>query len=246
MGVPTVDTGEVVTQAIEAVGTIAAAYASYKMLEVAKDNYNLWKEQRDYYFNTFQIRVEVPLAAEVFAVPVKALDYSAQVATIYDTQTGALGGQAGDIGGWWDRHAAMYNTVRGPITELVPDIARLQTDWANYLFRYEEHTTDMMNDIRWERRIAVHNIGIKQATAISAALATSFNAYENAIDGVGDQFATLANGAAAYSGYKKGISDERDNFAHFGYRQNESRPVVPNFVQLPQYQQPLPAKEYRG
>lgn len=222
MGVPTVNSVEIATQIIEAVGTIVSAYASVKLLEVAKDNYNLWNDQREYYFTIFQQGVEVPLAAEIFAVPVRALDYAAQVATISDVDTGAFGGDAGDIGGWLDRHASMYNTVRSPyITELAPDTARLKSDWGNYLFRYEEHATDVFNDIRWDRRLAVHNIGIKKQTAVSASLATGFKAYEDAIDGVGDQFATLANGAAAYAGYKQGRSDVESDFTQYGYRKNK-------------------------
>lgn len=225
MAAANIDVVEIATQVIEAVGTIVSAYASFKLLEVARDNYELWRDQREYYYNTFQQGVEKPLAAEVFATPVRALDYGAQTATVHDAQTGPLGGQAGDIGGWWDRHAAMYNTVRDPtITELPVDLAAMQSDWTNYLFRYEEHFNDVLNDIRWERRLAVHNVGVKQGTAISSALATSFSAYEEAIGSVGDQFATLANGAAAYAGYRKGQADTADNFTEYGYRRNVSKP----------------------
>lgn len=246
-----VDVVEIATQAIEAVGTVVSAYASVKLLEVAKGNYDLWKEQRDYYNTTFQLGVEAPLAAEVFAIPIRALDYSAQAGTIYNAQTGPLGGRAGDIGGWWDRHAAMYNTTRdATITELVPDTARLQSDWANYLFRFEEHTTDVMNDIRWDRRLVVHNVGIKQGTAISAALATSFSIYERAIDGMGDQFASLANGAAAYAGYRKGMSDVNAEFTHYGYQQGlvgTTRDInSDSYKNDMSYKNAQTAKEWRG
>lgn len=219
------DVVEIATQIIEAVGTIVSAYASYKLLQVARDNYDLWKEQREYYYNTFQFGVEAPLALEVFAEPRKMLDYVGQAGTLYATETGPFGGLSGDIGGWWDRHAAMYSVKRdSEITELAPDTSRLQSDWANFLFRFEEHTTDVMNDIRWERRMAVHNIGIKQGTAVSAALATGFNAYESAIGGIGDQFAALANGAAAYSGYRRGMADTNADFQEYGYRHNQVKP----------------------
>lgn len=218
-----VDVVEIATQAVEAVATVVSAYSSFELLEVARDNYELWRDQREYYYSVFQNGLEAPLALEVFNTPVDTLDYSGQAATIYDASTGVLGGQAGDIGGWWDRHAAMYSTVRDAIiTELNPDIARLRSDWANYLFRYEEHTVDVHNDIRWDRRLALHNVGIKQGTAVSAALSTAFNVYEEASDGLADQFATIANGAAAYAGYRRGRADTSDDFNAYGYRQNKS------------------------
>jgi hypothetical protein len=232
MATATVDSVEIATQAIEAVGTIVSAYASVKMLEVAKDNYELWQDQRDYYFDTFYKGVEVPLAAYVFGIPRRELDYSAQTGTIHDSNTGPFGGAAGDIGGWWDRHAKMYNATRdAEITELDPDFARLQSDWGNYLFRYEEHAVDIFNDIRWDRRLSIHNVGIKQGTAISAALSTAFNKYEDAINSAGDQFATLANGAASYAGYRRGMADTADDFTQYGYRKNEpAKPVVKDWV----------------
>lgn len=220
MAAANVDVVEIATQVVEAVGTVVSAYASIKLLRVARKNYELWRDQRRYYFDTFQQGVELPLSVEVFGMPITALDYSAQAGTIYDPNTGPFGGRSGDIGGWWDRHASMYNTTRAAITELDPDTARLRTDWANYLFRFEEHTVDVMNDIRWDRRLAVHNVGIKQGTAISSALATSFSVYENAIDSMGDQFATLANGAAAYAGYRRGMADTNADFISYGYRNN--------------------------
>lgn len=229
MATATFDVVEIATQVIEAVGTIVSAYASYKLLEVAEDNYELWAEQKEYYYNTFQYGVEKPLAAEIFAVPRKALDYVGQVGSVYDSETGPLGGSAGDAGGWWDRHASMYNTTRDAhITEAAPDLARLQSDWANYLFRYEEHYTDVLNDIRWERRIAVHNIGIKQGSAVSGALSTAFTAYEDAMNDTADQFAAVANGAAKYAGYRKGQSDTYDSFRQNIYTDNSIRAPRPN------------------
>lgn len=222
MAAANIDVVEIATQVVEAIGTIVSAYASFKLLEVARDNYNLWKEQREYYYNTFQYGVEKPLAAEIFAVGVRQLDYSQQAATIYDANTGPLGGDAGDSAAWLNRHAAMYNTLADQdITEAPVDLARLKSDWANYLFRFEEHDVDVFNDVRWGRRIAIHNIGIKQGTAISSALATSFSAYEDSMNDTADQFAQIANGAAAYAGYRRGMTDTYDDFSHYGYRQNK-------------------------
>jgi len=213
MAAATFDVVEIATQVVEAIGTIASAMSSAALLEVAEDNYDLYRQQKDYYNSTFQMGVEAPLVAEVMAMPRLMLDYSAQAATVYNASTGPFGGQVGDAGGWWDRHAAMYNTVRNAhITEYDADMSRLRSDWANYLFRFEEHNTDILNDIRWNRRLALHNVGIKQGTSISAALSTAFSGYEDAMNDSADQFATFANGAASYAGYRKGMSDTNSTF----------------------------------
>jgi len=221
MAAATIDTVEIATQAAEAAGALGSVYTGFKLLKVARDYYDLYKQQRDFYYATFQNAVEAPLAVETFGVPIKQLDHTAQAATIYDANTGPLGGQSGDIGGWWDRHAAMYHTVRDDIiTALVPDTARLQTDWANYLFRFEEHYVDVFNDIRFNRRLGVHNIGLKQGAYVSAALSTSFSNYEDMLDGTADALSATANGAAMYAGYRRGLTDTYDDFLQYGYRRN--------------------------
>lgn len=230
MAAATIDTVEIATQAAEAAGALGSVYTGYKLLSVARDYYKLYQQQRDFYYSTFQNGVEAPLAVETFNVPIKQLDHTAQAATIYDTATGPLGGQSGDIGGWWDRHAAMYHTQRDDIiTSLPADLARLQSDWANYLFRFEEHYVDVFNDIRFNRRLGVHNIGLKQGSYISAALSTGFSNYEDMLDGTADALSATANGASMYAGYRKGLTDTYDNFASYTYRQNvtpEYRPDI--------------------
>lgn len=221
MAAANVDVVEIATQVAEAAGALGSLYTGFKLLVVARNYYSLYKQQRDFYYSTFQYGVEAPLAAETFAVPVLRLDYSAQAGTIYDSATGPFGGESGDIGGWWDRHAAMYNTVRDPYnTELVPDTAALQSDWANYLFRFEEHYNDVMNDIRFTRRLGIHNIGLKQGSYIGAALGTSFSNYEDMLDGTADALSATANGATMYAGYRKGLTDTYDDFVRNSYRNN--------------------------
>lgn len=226
MAAATIDVVEMATQVAEAAGALGSVYTGFKLLEVARDYYDLYREQRDFYYNTFQNGVEGPLASEVFAIPVTQLDHTTQAATIYDTQTGPLGGRAGDIGGWWDRHAEMYHTTRDDsITELAPDTARLQSDWANYLFRFEEHYVDVLNDIRWNKRIGIHNIGLKQGAYVSSALSTSFSNYEDMLDGTADAMSAMGNGAAMYAGYRKGLTDTYDDYLRVDYRRNVNPPT---------------------
>lgn len=230
------DATEIATQIIEAAAGLANAYAAFEMLAVSRDYYDLYAHQKAFYYAVFQNGVEAPLAAQLFGVPFHALDYAGQAATINDPQTGAFGGNAGDIGAWWMRHANMYNAIPDPyITELLPDITLLKSDWGNYLFRYEEHFKDILDDIRWNGRLAMHNIGLKQNTAVSAALATGFGKYEDEIDDTADVFSAMGNGAAAYAGYRRRQADVAEQFTAYGVRQNSQTPAdsAPARMRLP-------------
>lgn len=208
------DLTELATQVLEAAAGLGSMYSESKMLGVARDYYRLYDRQKQFYYNTFQNGLEAPLAREVFAIPYLRLDYGKQIDTLINRESGVFGGSSTDAMGWWARHGNMYNspTDSSRFGDMEADMARLKSDWANYLFRFEEHYNDTMNDIRWNKRLAVHNIGIKQGTAVAAALATSFSAYEDAMSRTGDMLATMANGAAQYAGYRRGQADTNDTY----------------------------------
>jgi hypothetical protein len=235
MAAATFDVVEIATQAAEAAGALGSVFTGFQLLSVAKDYYQLYAQQRYFYQVVFQYGVEAPLIDEVMSIPSRRYDYNAQLLTVFDDLTGPLAGfdmdtfeshnpnVSGDTGGWWTRRAQMYYADKDPIITALPaDRARLESDWANYLFRFEEHYTDIMNDIRFNKRLGVHNIGLKQGAYVSAALSTSFGNYEDALDGTADSLSATANGAAAYSGYRQGRSDTNDAFNATTYRQNSA------------------------
>lgn len=235
MAAATFDVVEIATQAAEAAGALGSVFTGFQLLSVAQDYFNLYAEQRYFYQVVFEYGVEAPLIDEVMSVIPRQLDYSAQVDTVFDPLTGPLAGFdhydyegtnpniSGDTGGWLTRHAQMYSTNQDPIITSMPaDRIRIESDWANYLFRFEEHYTDIMNDIRFNRRLGVHNIGLKQGAYVSAALSTAFGNYEDALDGTADALSATGNGAAAFSGYRQGRSDANDAFNSTTYRQNSA------------------------
>lgn len=221
------DLTEIATQAAEAAAGIAGVVSGYKQVELARDYYNLYREQREFYYTTFQTGVEAPLANEVAAIPIRALDYAGTAGAAYDPVTGPLGGESTDALGWWTRHAGAYNTPIDPhlLRTLDADLAKIKSDWTNYLFRFEEHFTDTQNDIRWKKRMMLHNFGIKQGTAIAGALDSSLGEYQEQIADFGNMLATYGNGAARYVGYKKGLADTADDFDAVGFD-----PPLPNAV----------------
>lgn len=208
------DLTEIFTQVAEAAAGIGSLIAGFKTVSLARKYYDLYREQRDYYYNTFQNGVELPLVNDIYNIPIYLKDYAGRAGTIYDPVTGPFGGQSGNIENWLARHAKMYATTADEkITELEPDKARLQSDWTNYLFRFEEVWADTRNDIRWGQRLMVHNIGLKQGTAVTSSLNSSLGEYQDHLRDLSSQLATYGNGIAKYAGYKKGLSDTSDDFA---------------------------------
>lgn len=207
------DETEVITQGIEAAAGIASILQSFKTVQIAQNYYNLYAAQRQFYFNTFQNGVELPLLGLLATDLPYTLDYGGRINTATNVSTGVFGGSASDVSGWWSRHAGMYGTTtEARITEIATDVPRVESDWANYLFRFEEYWYDIRNDQRWYKRMAVHNIGIKQGSAIVPALHYGLTNLTNQMGDMADQLATYGNGAAKYAGYKRGLADVDDAF----------------------------------
>jgi hypothetical protein len=229
----TTDLTEILTQVAEAAAGIAGILTGFKLLDLSKKYFRLYEQQREYYYNTFQAGLEAPLADEVYDDPKPVLDYAARVGTAYDVATGPFGGQATDVRGWWKRHANAYGAIPDArlSDELVLDEARVKTDWTNYLFRFEETYYDVRLDIRWKKRVSLHNIGIKQGTAVSSSMGTALADYQGHIQDFGNQLATYGNGIAQYVGYKKGLSDTADDFDNVPYRTTSNIPDY-NYVKV--------------
>lgn len=214
-----IDTTEVATQVIEAAAGLANIYSSFKLLDVSKGYYNLYKQQKEFYYDTFQTRLETPLSNEVYTIPVPVLDYARTVLTAYNNDTGPFGGRATDAAGWWDRHGQAYSTAMDSRLEkeMQLEVAKIKTDWTNYLFRFAESYYDLENDIRWKKRLALHNIGIKTGTAVSSALSGALGNYQEHVQDFSNQLATYGNGIAKYVGYKNGTADTSESFGRGRY-----------------------------
>lgn len=230
------DLTEIATQVAEAAAGVAGILASFKLLDLARDYYDLYRDQREFYYTTFQQGVEGPLAQEVYDDPIPVLDYAGRVGTAYDIATGPFGGRSSDMRAWWQRHRQAYGMLEDAnlLKESVLDIQRVKSDWTNYLFRFEETYYDLRNDIRWRKRIALHNIGIKEGTAVTSSMATSLGQYQDQIQDFANQMATYGNGIARYVGYQRGLADTADDFSAMSY-QKAALPVPDyNYVQIGQ------------
>ena len=208
-----VDTVEIATQVIEAVASVASGIQNLRIIEVSKDYYNLYKSQRDFYYDNFQARVESPLINEVYQIPYYNLDYAGRLSLLYNANYGPFGGSATDIDGWWTRHSEMYGDTKDTrITSLEADRVRLHSEWINHFLRFEEHWADTQNDARWEKRMAIHNLANKVGTAVASSLNGALASYTDHIQDFSNMLATYGNGAAAFVGYRRGLADVADDF----------------------------------
>lgn len=214
------DLTEILTQAAEAAAGIAAIITGYKLLDIQRDYYDLYRRQREFYYDTFQQGVEKPLAEDTYDDLPYSYNYAARVAELADATFGPMAGPAFDANAWWARHASNYSAPQDAnmLRELPFELARIKTDWCNYMMRFEEHFYDIVNDRRWQRRFAVHNIGIKQGTAVVTSLNDSLSGYTDHLVDLNSQLATYANGAAKHIGYRRGLSNTADDFDRMGYR----------------------------
>lgn len=214
MAVANVDVTEIATQVIEAAGAIASAYTSYKIIDLAEDYYQLYAAQRYFYYNTFQQGVELPLTEYIASYNLPLPDFTARIARVvngsYDFGTYPLA----FADAWYGRRASMYGMDKSTYVEPFIDesLELIKVDWVNYSFRRERMWSDEQQDRWWSRRLAVHNIGIKQGNSVAPFLGASLEGYQDHIRDAGNMLASYGNGFARYVGYQRGLADVRDNF----------------------------------
>jgi len=207
------DEVEVLTQAAEAAAGLGSLLSGLDNINLSRKYYDLYNQQRQFYYSTFQQGAERSLASEAYGEPYYVINYAGRAQTLLNSDTGPLGTTSTDVVSWINRHAGMYAQTMDPqITELQVDMARVTSDWINYLYRFEELWADIRNDTRWGRRLTLHNVGIKQGTAITAALSGAVDNYSNQITDLASQLATYGNGIAKYAGYKRSLQDIGQDF----------------------------------
>lgn len=207
------DLTEIITQATEAAAGIGSLINGFEHIALARRYYNLYNQQRQFYYSTFQSGAERNLANQAYSEPVYVLAYTSRVNTAMNGATGPLVTSITDIVGWIARKAGMFAQDMDPdINELEIDNAKLRSDWANYLYRFEELWADIRNDARWAHRLVAHNVGIKQGSAVTAALGGAMRQFAEQITDLSSQLATYGNGIAKYAGYRRGLQDTVEDF----------------------------------
>jgi hypothetical protein len=209
------DLTEIVTQAVEAAAMVGSLFSSLAAVDQARDYYNLYNQQRQFYYNVFQKGAEAPLAAMVYTTAITNIDYAGTAKEVYGP-TGPLKQQITSTLGWWNRHSLMYGASPSqPIVseELQLDEIALESHWANMMYRYDESLVDLLNDQRWDHRMKLHNVALKQQSAVISGLSSAVDLREENMSATGSYLANVANSLAQRRGLIQGHKDAQSRYA---------------------------------
>lgn len=197
---------------VTAAATIFSLYIQAKYLNLAEDYYDLYKDQRDFYYNNFQGQGELPFTNEQFGVAPYNPDYIG-VFHVGILPPGALylfnpliALRRSFVSPSWTRKARMYNSQLEVSGSYAADTAAIADDWYSYMFRYEEHKRDVFNERRWANQMDALSYGVKEAANVERGLATSFAVFDEAQGQVVSEINSVGNGLSTYLQRKDTLS----------------------------------------
>jgi hypothetical protein len=209
------DLTEIITQIVEAAAMIASLWSSFGVVDLARSYYNLYNAQRQFYYSTFQQGAEAPLAVAVYNTSIVTTQYAGSAAQLY-SPTGVFGGPMGDVNGWWVRHGLMFGALQAaPILEeeAEQDYILIQSQWTNVMFRFAEVNFDLLSEQRWDHRMKLHNVALKQMSMVLGGLASAVELREDNMTARASNFADIANSAAQRRGMVQGHKDVQARYA---------------------------------
>lgn len=223
------DITEIITQAAEAAAMIGSLWSSFGVVNQARQYYNLYNTQRQFYYTTFQQGAELPLAIEVYNTNIAVRNYTAAANEPYLT-TGVFSGAMGDTVGWWTRHNAMFGD--SPATsilsdEYAQDRMLMLGHWSNVMFRFEESNVDLLNDQRWDHRMKLHNAALKEQSAVVSALASAEGQREETLTKTASYYAEVSNSLAERRGLVRAHKDVQARYAELSAGSMSQAAYVP-------------------
>lgn len=200
-----------------------AAYAAlmtvigFQYVDLANNYYDLYKEQRNFYYNNFQAAGELPFNTELYAVPfyVPLYDPSGTYLNNGTTLNSSLFYYTNEVNivannftETFQNHLRMFNS--GDVNPAVPtfiDLSEIGDDWLSYMFRFEEHRRDVTNSRRFAQNMDSLSYGVKEGAMVERGLATSFLVFDEAQGQLVSSINTLADGYFGYSAYRKEVKE---------------------------------------
>jgi hypothetical protein len=222
------DLVEIITQAAEAAAMVGSLWSSFKVVDQARDYYNLYNRQRQFYYSTFQQGAEAPLALDVYNTAIPVLSYTDADALLY-ANTGVFGGSMSDTGGWWTRRSASFGASPDAAIlaeEFNQDDVLTHSHWENVLFRFEESNTDILSDQRWDHRMKLHNVALKQQSAVLSGLASAEGQREDAMSATSSRLADMGNSLAERRGMIQGHKDVQARYAQLSGSANTQYAIL--------------------
>jgi hypothetical protein len=210
------DITEIITQIVEAAAMVASLWSSFGVVDLARSYYNLYNSQRQFYYNTFQVGAEAPLAVAVYNTPIVTTQYVPTAAQLYGP-IGVFGGAMGNSPlSWYTRRSQMFGMApSAPILndELNQDQMLTESHWTNVMYRFAEVNFDLLSEQRWDHRMKLHNVALKQMSMVLGGLASAVELREDNVTARASNFADMANSAAQRRGMVQGHKDVQARYA---------------------------------
>ena len=190
---------------------IAQIVLKQKTLKIAKDYYKTAKRDLDFFVSTHQpgtIASVTEAMSEVSNPKYKSDLYASAPAGIAKSKVVELAWFAAR------RRTARYNV--GVMERLDYDMAILRTSAAisgwNMARRYEMAWADAHNERRFNRKLAMANVGIGVGNIVREGLATSVGKLTSASNELTNTVASIGNGYFAKQGYEDARKDTKARF----------------------------------
>lgn len=210
------DLTEIITQLVEGAAMVGSLWNSFAVVDLARSYYNLYNAQRQFYYSTFQVGAEAPLAVAVYNTPLVTTQYAGNAAQLY-APTGVFGGAMGTSAlPWYIRHSLMFGMApASPILsdELNQDQLLTESQWTNVMFRFSEVNFDLLSEQRWDHRMKLHNVAMKQMSTVLGSLASAVEQREDVMSARASNFADMSNSLAQRRGLVQGHKDVQARYA---------------------------------
>lgn len=217
--------GDATTALIIAADTAAGVIAATVLLVVAQqyvdladDYHQLYRSQRDFYYNNFQVQGEAPLNAEVYNVPFYVPLYDSTGAwlnngvtvhsSLYYYRPQAFMQANTVFTNTLPHHLLMFNSNLFLQVPALFELSEISDDWATYFYRYEEHRRDVYNAQRYARQMDSLSFGIKEGTQIERGLATSFAQFDESQGKLVSSMDNIVDDVSAHIGYVRTIREQ--------------------------------------
>lgn len=195
---------------------IGSLWSSFGVIDLARNYYNLYNAQRLFYYSVFQQGAEAPLAVTVYNTPLVTMQYAATAAQLY-SPTGVFGGAMGvSPQPWCTRRGLMFGAGMPTSIvedELFQDQELVESQWTNVMYRFAEVNFDLLSDQRWDHRMKLHNVAMKQMSTVLSGLASAVEAREDTMTSRASYFADISNSAAEKRGLVQGHKDVQARYA---------------------------------
>lgn len=225
-------TGEGMTrgwQILDIIGKATATLASYRAFKaaqmqnkIAREYYNLAKDEWDYFYNTFRPLEQAELA-EIHATDPYKADYTTALEghdcsdSVFENMTTHR-----------NRLMGMFCVCPNLDSSINYDLAlsTIRGDSKNFARRYAEKQAQKLDDLRWNRKIAAAGRGrglLSQSADLARISADKFGQYSNAMT-------KFAGQAAEFSGYIRNRMETVYNGEHTNRINTRSGPYVDRHI----------------